>query len=273
MGGALRQDLQRRGFPVAATNLRPLADGNGVVSLDLSQPAEMWPALPDCRVAVIAAAITNLEQCRRQPAATRWVNVDQTVRLTERLMDQGAFVVFLSTNLVFDGTNPCRRPDEQVCPMTEYGRQKAEAEAALLGRGEQCAVVRLTKVFHRGLGLVKAWREKLSAGQVIHPFSDYPCAPVPLEACTEAIRLVAQSGRRGIWQVSSPEDISYADIAVELAHNSGFDTTLVRPITAPRDTLEHLPRFTTLDTSRLKEAFGLHIPQARETLKAVLKEG
>lgn len=273
IGSMLRRDWCKHGFSVAATSLRPLADNQGAVILDLSQPAVMWPDLPRCRVAVIAAAITNLEQCRQQPAATREVNVAQTVRLAERLAEQGAFVVFISSNLVFDGTRPCRQPAERVCPVSEYGRQKAEAEAALLKLGERCAVVRLTKVFHGDLGLIKAWREQLRKGQIIRPFSDYLCAPITLDCVTEAIRLVAQSSRSGIWQVSASEDISYAEIAAQLAGCGGFDAALVQPTTAPRDKSEHLPRFTTLDTRQLEETFDFHIPSARQTVEAILKAG
>src|SRR4029077_13292605 len=108
-----------------------------VLPLDLSQPPESWPALPECRAAVFCAAMTNLEQCRRDPAESRRINVVQTLHLARRLAEQNCFVVFISTNLVFDGAKPFRRQDDPTCPRTEYGRQKAEVEAALAGLGER----------------------------------------------------------------------------------------------------------------------------------------
>jgi hypothetical protein len=52
------------------------------------------------------------------------------------------------TNLVFDGSVPCRNAHDAACPVTEYGRQKAEAEKQLLALGNMAAVVRV----HEGHG-------------------------------------------------------------------------------------------------------------------------
>jgi len=65
--------------------------------------------------------------------------------VTERLQVQGSFVIFLSSNQVFDGTTPYRHSDEAVCPLNEYGRQKAAFENWLLGRSKPAAILRLTK--------------------------------------------------------------------------------------------------------------------------------
>jgi dTDP-4-dehydrorhamnose reductase len=270
LGGELRRDCLRRGSAVAGTSFLPLAGSQGIVHLDLSKPASSWPKLPRCRAAVLCAAITNLEQCKRQPEMTRQVNVVQTALLAEQLAASGAFVVFISSNLVFDGTNPMRNPNEPTCPMTEYGRQKAEAEAAILRLGQRCAVVRLTKVFHRSLPVLSGWREKLRHGQVITPFSDYLFSPVPLERVIEALGRVAENEQGGVWQVSAREDVSYADLATQLATHDGSDSALVQPIPTPPGTLEHLPRFTTLDTARLEETFNLKLPTALEALRSAL---
>ena len=132
LGGTLRRHLQRAGHEVAATSLLSVPDSQNVLHLDLTQPPETWPELPACRAVVLCAAITSLEQCRANPAGTRLVNVTRTLALLEGLAQKGTFVVFISSNLVFDGSKPGRQADEPVCPRTEYGRQKAEAEAALL---------------------------------------------------------------------------------------------------------------------------------------------
>ncbi len=56
---------------------------------------------------------------------------DKTSLLIKRLVAVGIFVVFISSNAVFDGTIPFVRADQPVNPKTAYGRQKAAAEEAL----------------------------------------------------------------------------------------------------------------------------------------------
>jgi len=260
LGGALWRYWLAAGRPVLATSLLEIPEAGPVVRLDLNQGEEAWPKLPACRAAVLCAAIAGLAQCRQQPAATRRVNVTQTLALARRLADQGCFVVFLSTNLVFDGSRPWRRADEPTCPMTEYGRQKAEAEAGLATLGDRAAVVRLTKVFHPDLPLLRGWRESLQAGRPIQPFADVVCAPIRLEATIRCLAQVAERCLPGIWQLSATADISYAAIAQRLARHGGCDPALVRPQPARTAAdLEHKPRFTTLDATRAARELGFAI--------------
>jgi dTDP-4-dehydrorhamnose reductase len=269
IGRALLSACQRSGEPAFATVLvEPEVPG---VSLHFDLLREPWPALPTCRAAVLCAAIASQEACRRDPVGTRELNVVRTLRLAEQLAAAGTFVVFLSTNMVFDGSRPRRRADEAVSPKTEYGRQKAETEAGVLALGVRCAVVRLAKVFYSQLGLLRSWRERLQAKQPIQAFSDYVCSPVLLDCVVQIVRQIAQGERGGIWQISATEDVSYAHIALQLAKFSGLDPSLVQLVPTPPGAVEYLPRFTTMDATRVEQEFALRIPSAAETLEAVLR--
>jgi dTDP-4-dehydrorhamnose reductase len=252
---------------VAGTSLLDLSDKDGVQYLDLAQPPETWPQLPPCRAAVLCAAITSLETCRRAPEATRLVNVTRTLELAQRLAGQGAFLVFISSNLVFDGSKPWRDAAEAPCPVTEYGRQKAEAEAGLARFGNRSAIVRLTKVFHAGLPLMRNWMTALEQGQCVKPFSDLLCSPITLPATIQAIARVAENQRSGIWQLSGSRDISYAGIARHLAARRRFDPALVQPISAlSSGPVEFLPACTTLDATRAKNELGFAILEPEAAL-------
>lgn len=261
LGGALRLRWRQQKRAVAATALLPVADPVDLVQFDLSRPPDAWPVLPACRTAVICAAITSLDQCRRDPDGTRRVNVEHTLALAQRLAKQGAFVVFLSTNLVYDGAKPLRRADEPACPKTEYGRQKADVEAGLIAAGVRHAVVRLAKVFHAGLPLLRDWLVSLRAGRSITPFTDMVCAPVALETVLQGLAKVAENQLEGRWQFSPDQDITYASIAAELARLARADASLIQPASARALTaLEHLPAHTTLDAQRAREELGLAFP-------------
>jgi dTDP-4-dehydrorhamnose reductase len=220
IGSHLAADGRTMDLPIIGTILPTTPKSGTMISFDLTK--EPWPDLPRCSAAVICAAITNQAHCKRDPDTSRALNVVQTVRLAKRLHSQGAFIVFISSNQVYDGSRPLQGADEPVSPRTEYGRQKAEAEAALLAM-ERCAIVRLTKVFPKQLAIIKSWSLAMEKGNVIHPFSDYLCSPIPVSCAVESIWKVLLSRQAGIWQVSADEDVSYAVIASCLAACRGYD--------------------------------------------------
>lgn len=260
LGGSLRRHWRAAGRPVVCTSLLPVPDPEGVLHFDLSQPTESWPPLPPGRAAVLCAAITSLDQCRRDPEATRFINVTQTLALARQLVENGAFVVFISSNLVFDGTKPCRGAAELTCPQTEYGRQKADAESGLAQFGQRVAVVRLTKVFHPALLMVRGWIDALRGGTPIHPFSDFVCSPIALPAVTRALATIAESEQSSIWQFSGSADVSYADLATHIADRFDCDPALVQPRRGRgAGHLEHLPRHTTLDATRAQQHLGFDV--------------
>jgi len=269
MGSALAAQLRRQGRDVVITSRRAATD-LGVVRLDLRESLDRWTVPADTGAAVLCAAVTNQEQCLRDPEGTRAVNVEKTVLLAEKLALAGCFVVFLSTNYVFDGTRPAPIAEQSLCPKTEYGRQRAEVEIRLASLHTQVAMIRLTKVFHPNLPIVQAWQRLLRAGQVIEAYEDYVCSPIPLREAVRCVAQIAEEARSGIWQLSASDDISYAGIACVLARNWEAPASLVRAVPAPVGRIEHLPAYATLDVSRAAAELGYRAPSpANAVLQAV----
>lgn len=250
--GAIGRAILARTDGLGTTRRKERA-GPGRPFLDLAGVFEVPSGVS---VAYVCAAVTSTDACEKDPAGTARVNVEATTRLARTLAERGAFVVFPSTNLVFDGTVPHRRIDEAPCPTIEYGRQKMRAEAALLALGPSVAVVRITKVINADHPLVKGWIEEFRAGRTIRPFTDRVIAPVPLDFTIRALLAIGEARAGGIHHVSGDADVTWADLAARLAERLGVDGRLVEPKPATKVD----PRHTTLDTSGLTARFGLVPP-------------
>jgi dTDP-4-dehydrorhamnose reductase len=119
------------------------------------------------------------------------------------------------------------------------------------------AIVRLTKVIHRGMPLFQRWLEDLSAGRVIYPFANYYCSPISATSAIEGIARIAEQRAAGVWQISSTDDVSYAEIGGHFAQGLGRDPKAwVEPTLAAAGTLEHLPRYASLDTAETRPFLG-----------------
>lgn len=259
VGNGLMSYLQQTQKQVIGTTRRPQRVDTKHLHLDLSEDIGGWQCPDDVTVAIVCAGVTKLEACRHAPSTSARVNVYGISSLVSNLVKSGVFVIYLSTNQVFNGSVPHRLPDDPVSPITEYGRQKAEAERRICQWGDSVSILRLSKVLEEGSLLFREWVLKLRQQKPIHPFGDMTMAPVSVSTVVTVIQLIAENRTSGVMQVSGNRDISYAEAAVIGAKFLGFDEGLIQPINTAEagHFQEQFPKYTTMDVQRLRDVFGI----------------
>jgi dTDP-4-dehydrorhamnose reductase len=175
---------------------------------------------------------------------------------------------------VFDGRTPHERAEAPHSPVSEYGRQKACAEAALLRQldnGAPVAILRLAKVVSDTMPLIGGWIKDLTAAKPIRVFNDLALAPTPTDLVCTAIIALLQDRARGIFQLTGPRDVTYADIGGFLAAYLDADPKLVNQTSARAAGLPEgaTPLHTTLDSSLLRVHYGLEVPDVWEIIERV----
>ncbi len=216
--------------------------------------------LPDCGVVYVCAGITSTLECEDKPNETKYINVDQTYRLCKQLKDKGVFVVSISSERVFDGSKPYKKVDEEVCPTTEYGRQKGEVEVMLGELGDVC-IVRFSKVIGWDVPLFEGWIKDLREGKAIHPISNMGMSPMPVSFAVDVLYRLGKQGKGGLYQVSGDRDISYDRVAYHLANYMGVDLGLVQSVEA-----KEAHPYTTLECN-----MNIDIPDSWETIQGWCK--
>jgi dTDP-4-dehydrorhamnose reductase len=275
IGAATYLHLKAAGKIAAATTRRPQLAGPDRPLLDLAADLSSWAPAPDISAACIFAATARLADCAADKAGSATINVLQTLTLAERLTARNIYVLFLSSNQVFDGSVPHVRADAPTCPLSEYGRQKARAEAVLrerMLRGAPIGILRLAKVVSANMPLLHGWVRALSAGEPIRAFHDMPMAPAPAALVGAAIAALLESRAPGVFQLTGPQDVSYADVAHRLARQLGADPALVGVVGAIEAGMPEgsAPRHTTLDSSAMRDRFGIVAPGPWCVLDAVV---
>ena len=267
--------MQQHGFPVVATTRRAGRLADGRIFLDLASPLAAWQPPAETRAACIFAAVGHLVDCQRDPVGSALINVTATVELVERLVAREVYVLFLSTNQVFDGGRPQVPAAAPLGPVSEYGRQKARTEIklhAMMAAGAPVGILRLAKIVAPGMALLRQWQEALAAGQPVYAFRDMVMAPTPVGIAAAGITALLAERCSGIWQLSGPQDISYAQIAAYIARRLDADRSLVRPVAAASAGMPEgsTPDHTTLDSSVLRARFGIAVPAPWPTVDGVL---
>lgn len=258
IGRALSAHLHALGVAVYGTvSPRSERQPESLVMELTDRESLLHTALPHVDAAFYCAGVTRLAACVADPAGSRLVNVEAPAILCRRLTAEGTHFLYLSSSCVFDGSRPYIPATAPYAPRTEYGRQKAAAETALCHVRGQISLVRLTKVLGPG-SLLESWMCNLRAGVPIRPFSDLSLAPVSLERTVHLLARIGAHASGGLWQISGAEDVSYAQLACSLAVRMGVEPGLVLPWTVAESgvSLEHAPRYTSLDAGRLRELAG-----------------
>jgi dTDP-4-dehydrorhamnose reductase len=98
-------------------------------------------------------------------------------------------------------------------------------------------------------------------------------APAPIEGVAHAIAALMSERASGIFQLTGPRDVTYADAARFLADRRGADPSLVATgrVVDARLPAGAAPPHTTLDSSALRERYGIAIPDAWDVLDAVAR--
>jgi dTDP-4-dehydrorhamnose reductase len=283
LGRAIGNALaDRSGWRVVRTAHRRVDDAS--IALDIRDAAAVDAFIertaPDA--IVIAAAERRPDVCEHDPALARALNVDAVRSVAAAARRRGAWVLSISTDYVFDGTQPPYRCDDAPAPLNAYGRSKLEGERALLETTELGCVLRLPLLF----GPIVDWQE--SAVTSLVPAIAASALPDAKAAVMDAwatryptftpdvavvIRQMLEHhalGRAiyGITQWSGAEPMTKFDIAKRLAHALQLDARLT-PQHTPADATPR-PRDCHLDSSRL-EALGIgHRTPFDEAIRQVL---
>jgi len=276
VGAAAFAALKGQGHAAAATTRRRDLVSDDRPFLDLDTALDGFEPPQGTTAACICAAVARLGDCAADPHASAHINVTQTLTLVERLLARGIYVLFLSTNRVFDGRVPQVPPDAPHSPVSEYGRQKARTETALsdyVARGAPVGILRLAKVVSPRTPLFQGWIADLPRGKAISAFGDMTVAPTEITFVCSAIGTLLSEQASGIFQLTGPRDVSYADVGRFLAAKLGVDSSLVQETSArtaelPEGTI--LPH-TTLDYSALRNRLGLEVPDVWQVIESVTR--
>jgi dTDP-4-dehydrorhamnose reductase len=236
--------------------------GHPLQPVDLADSVAVAASFAVARPEVVlhAGAWARVADCFRDPNQARRVNVDGTATLCTLAERAGVRVVFVSTDMVFDGDKAPYREEDEPAPLSVYGRTKAEAET-VVRQLPQNVVVRLSLLVGPSIvGRPAFYDEQVQAlrqGRPLKLFVDEWRTPLALADAARALLAIARSDVRGVLHVGGPERLSRFEMGRRLAAEEGLSEDHLVPVR--RDDLPGLeprPRDVSLDSARWRAQFG-----------------
>ncbi len=191
-------------------------------------------------------SITSISFCQKNLAETREINVKRSLDLIKYFHNEGSFIIYFSSNLVFDGNNENVKINQIQNPITEYGIQKFILEKELSNLSN-IAIIRLTKVIDHDFTLFKEWINNLISKNEINPFFDMKMSPIWIDDLIIFLSLFIINPESGIFHVSSDSDITYEEAAVYIAKKLNFNQELIISKSYKDFDIINSPNFTSLD--------------------------
>jgi dTDP-4-dehydrorhamnose reductase len=223
---------RRSGATVIAFGSRP--DAAIDVAVDLAEREAAMNALrvakPD--VVIHAAACTDVDGIEREPRRGEQSNARATQNVVDAARDAGAYLVAVSTDMVFpgDGGAPYAE-DAPTTPISAYGWSKLMAEHAVLEAASGFAVAR-TAWLYGGAGkhfprtVLTVLRDRGGMEVVDDEFG----SPTYAGDLAEALLQLAIQRGEGIFHLVNEGRASRFTLARETARSAGFDPEHVRSI-------------------------------------------
>ena len=150
LGSYLLRALQRCEHRVRGWSGRSTRDifGTRVQPVDLTNRDEVRKAFDQAapQTVIHAAALSRVGDCYREPELARAINVGGTETLVDLCQAASARLIFVSTDLVFDGESCNYDESAETNPTSVYGRTKAAAEWRVLDN-DLNLVIRVSLLF------------------------------------------------------------------------------------------------------------------------------
>jgi dTDP-4-dehydrorhamnose reductase len=264
LGSYLLREMHQRNLPVIAwcgsrggslfrTQLAPvnLTERDAVVS-----------AFRQARPTVIlhTAAMARVSDCHRDPKLAQRTNTDATALLAELAAEAKAKLIYVSTDLVFNGDRGNYCEHDTPRPLSIYGETKAAGERVVLTYPNHL-VVRLSLLFGPSLNGRKSFFDEqgvaLQEGRPITLFRDEWRTPLSLTTASSALLEIAKSDVKGVLHLGGPERLSRVEMGQRLAAFLGIPSPAIEAkdradIPAP----EPRPRDTSLDSGHWSALFS-----------------
>ncbi len=250
------------------------ADGVDIDDFDLTEPGAV-DAISSRRPELVMhlAAMANVDGCERDPARAMLVNGQGTRNVALACRQLAIPMLYISTDFVFDGTK--REPyseDDPPNPLGHYGRSKLAGEEAVRELLEKYYIVRISWLFGRhGKNFVSTILDRARKFGEVRVVDDQTGSPTYAPDLSQALGLLAASGRYGTYHITNSGFCTWHGLAAEAVRLSGLKAQVIPISSADFPTPTRRPAYSVLGNYNWIAGFGKPLRNWREALADYIK--
>ncbi len=224
------------------------------VKFDLADPNSIVKVIDDVRPNVIihSAALTDVDRCEVEKELAYKINVEGTKIVAEMARKLGAFLVYISTDYVFDGERGMYKEEDETNPINYYGYTKLLGEKYC----QDFCIARTCVIYGARPASGKVnfalWLiNKLEKGECVKIITDQFITPTLNTNLAKMLLEIAERGLKEVFHLAGTTRVSRFEFAKEIAREFGLDESLIVP--SKMDEINWIakrPRDSSLDVSK-----------------------
>lgn len=276
MGSYLCRAAARRRVKVFSSYMSHQFAMEGVHAfpLDLTQKELVLRRLADLRPEKIihCAAITY----ETDSNLLHEVNLRGTEHLLSYCRSSGAYLLYVSTDLAFDGGKGCYREEDPVNPVGNYPQSKVLGEESVQNSGMPWSIARIPINYGWTPGnnsFIEWILGKVQSREPVPLFTDQYRSPIYLGSLAKALLEIASRELGGIFHLAGHDRVSRYEVGQKAAEIFGFPQSLLSPVSMSDVQYSGSRcRDCSLDTGRARLILDAQLPGIEEGMRMMKEE-
>ena len=274
LGYALQTTLSKNSDYELICTGRNILEGQEGIPIDIRNQVGLKEVInstsPD--LVVNLAAMTNVDACEKNPKLAGEINVAGLQHICDSFSGK---IIQLSTDYVFDGKAGPYKEEDQVCPVSIYGKTKLAAEHILLDSNLNNLVVRGNVLYdyssYTNASFLNWVVLSLKEGKEIKVVKDQYNNPTWTRSMADIIYLCISNDINGIIHWGDADYLSRYDFSKIIAEKYSLDSSLIKPIlTEELDQIARRPLQSGLIADKLINMLEVIPPSINDCLDEII---
>eukprot|EP01112_Ceratiomyxa_fruticulosa_P005668 TRINITY_DN1643_c0_g1_i1.p1 TRINITY_DN1643_c0_g1~~TRINITY_DN1643_c0_g1_i1.p1 ORF type:complete len:313 (-),score=66.91 TRINITY_DN1643_c0_g1_i1:113-1051(-) len=275
LGRSIMKALRESGFDhLVGVSLN--RKGPQIVQCDLLDNEKIASLLNEHKPSVVihCAAERKPDVCESSKDGTWKLNVGTTLAVAENVQKMGAFMIYISTDYIFDGKNPPYQTDSKPNPLSFYGQTKLAGEEAMFSVHPKGCVLRVPLLYGSVENLVESGPTSLAKVVIDSKPVTMDDWQIRFPTLTDDVAIVVKNivvryfhdvktrpdstpSVSGVFHMSGDQQMTKYDIVCEIGKILDLPTDHVKPDkNAPHGVVTQRPYNAQLSISKTVEVLG-----------------
>jgi dTDP-4-dehydrorhamnose reductase len=250
------------------------------IELDLTDKKRMEAAFKKIRpdAVIHAAAMSRIDWCEKNRREALAVNAESSAFLAALCRDSGSRMVFVSSDMVFDGKTGRYGESDPVHPMNYYGETKCLAETEVGRNCPDFVCARAALIYGApafgGTSFTHQMTLNLHSEREVSLFTDQYRSPISAVNLAQALLELVGMSFTGVLHLGGSERIGRYEFGLILAELNGYPKSLLKPVRMDDlPSAASRPKDVSLNVSKAAGLLKTKLLNCREGLKSVRNAG
>ena len=205
-------------------------------------------------IVIHLGAMTGVDLCEKEKTSASEINTKATEIIAKECSKLNSFLVYVSTDYVFDGNLGMYKEDDVTNPLGFYGKSKLEGEKVVQNFSTNWCIARTSTPFglHPTKKSFPMWViENLQKQKQIDVLIDQFTSPTYIPNLSRMLIEISERRITGIIHTAGASKISRYQMASMVSDKLNLDSTLLKKISINKMTwVAQRPKDSSLDVSR-----------------------